>query len=326
MTKKAADDSSIETLVRLAGSRDAPSAQGMERARAAAFASWQQGLRAADAPRPTPRRVAWWAVAASLMSLAVVGAWYWRASPAVFVARVTAVSGDVRLARARADALAADSVILAGESLDSRSGRIALSLGALSLRVDRHTRLRLDAPDRVTLVEGNIYVDSGGVNASTALSIETPAGDVRHIGTQFLVNVTGGVTRVQVREGRVTLGTTTGSAHEVSAGERLDVDGARALLTGVQLSHGADWEWAAAIAPAFDVENRPLAEFLAWIAREHGWQLRYGDATLQSRAQAVRLHGSLDGLEATAMIERVSLITGIPMTVRDGALTVGLAP
>ncbi|MBC8026843.1 MAG: FecR domain-containing protein [Steroidobacteraceae bacterium] len=326
MTKKAAGDSSIETLVRLAGSRDAPSAQGMERARAAAFASWQQGLRAADAPRPPPHRVAWWAVAAGLMSLAIVGAWYWRASPAVIVARVAAVSGDVRLTGARAETLVADSTVLAGESLESRSGRIALSFGALSLRVDRDTRLRLDAPDRVTLVEGNVYVDSGGVNASTALSIATPAGEIRHIGTQFLVNVTGGVTRVQVREGRVTLETTQGSAHEVSAGERLDVDGAHALLMSTQVSHGVEWEWAAAIAPGFDVENRPLAEFLAWIAREHGWQLRYGDATLQSRAQAVRLHGSLEALEANAMIERVSLITGIPMSLRDGALIVGPIP
>ncbi len=326
MTKLAGDDSSIETLVRLAGSRDAPSAQGMERARAAAFASWQQGLRSADA-RPSPsRRVAWWAAAAGLMSLAVVGAWYWSASRPVFVARVAAVSGAVKLSGARVDTPAADSAVLSGESLETRSGRIALAFGALSLRVDRDTRLRLDAPDRVTLVEGNVYVDSGGVNASTALGIVTPAGDVRHIGTQFLVSVAGGVTRVQVREGRVTLGTTDGAAHEVSAGERLDVDGARARLMSTRVSHGVDWEWAAAIAPAFDVENRPLAEFLAWIAREHGWQLRYVDATLQSRAQAVRLHGSLDELEATAMIERVSLITGIPMTLSDGALTVGLTP
>jgi hypothetical protein len=259
------------------------------------------------------------------MSLAILGAWYWSSSRPVLVARVAAVSGDVKLTGTRADTPAADGVLLSGESIDSRSGRIALAFGALSLRVDRDTRLRLDAPERITLIEGTVYVDSGGVNAATALSIATPAGDVRHIGTQFLVDVDGDVTRVSVREGRVTLGPE-GSAHGVSAGERLEVDGTRSRQTAAQVSHGADWEWATAIAPSFDVENRPLAEFLGWIAREHGWQLRYADATQQSLAQSVRLHGSLEGLEASAMIERVSLITGVPLALHDGALIVGAAP
>jgi hypothetical protein len=324
VTQKPAADSSIETLVRLAGERDAPSAQAVDRARAAAFASWQMGLRSTERSRARPQRVGGWAAAAAALSLALGGAWFWSASRPGIVAHVAAVSGNVRLSGPRAGIPAAELAVLAGQTIDTRQGRVALAFGALSLRADRDTRLRLDAADRVTLLEGGLYVDSGGVNAATALSIATPAGEVRHIGTQFLVKVAGGVTSLRVREGRVTLGAE-GAGHEVSAGERLDVEGARSQLTA-QVSHGAEWEWAATITPAFDVENRPLAEFLAWLAREHGWQLRYADAAQQSRAQLVRLHGSLDGLEANAMLERVSLITGIPLTLRDGALLVGTAP
>lgn len=326
MTNKPSDRSSIETLVRLAGERDAPSAEGAARARAAAFAAWQQGLVApSESPRSPTRRVAWWAAAAGVMALASGGAWYWSASRPVIVARVASVSGDATLSGAGVDTPLPDSTVLAGQSIDSRSGRVALAFGGLSLRIDRDTRLRLDSPDRVTLLAGNVYVDSGGVNASTALSIATPAGNVSHIGTQFLVTVAGGVTRVQVREGRVTLESGK-TAHEVSAGERLEIEGARVQRLGAQVSHGVEWEWAAAIAPGFEVENRPLAEFLAWIAREHGWQLRYADGTEQSRAQSVRLHGSLEGLEANTMLDRVSMITGIPLALRDGTLIVGSAP
>ena len=57
-------------------------------------------------------------------------------------------------------------------------------------------------------------------------------------------------------------------------------------------SFGEEWEWAARMAPGFDIENRPLSEFLAWLVREHGWQLRFTDAQWQSRAQGIRLHGS----------------------------------
>ena len=85
---------------------------------------------------------------------------------------------------------------------------------------------------------------------------------------------------------------------------------------------GADWEWAANVAPALEIENRPLAEFLAWLVREQGWQLRY--ASMRCRqAREIRLHGALDGLDSAAMIERVSLVTGVALEIRDGVLWVG---
>jgi hypothetical protein len=325
VTKRPADDSSIETLVRLAGGRDAPSAQACERARAAAFASWQEGLRAAQASRSPKRRVVWWSAAAGLFALAGGLAMYRLATSPQLVARVAAVNGDVMIDSANIGVPIAGAPVLPGDAFETRSGRLALAIGALSLRLDRNTRLRIDEQDRVTLVEGKVYVDSGGVNALTALRVATPAGDVRHIGTQFQVGVANGVTRVQVREGRVTLQPARGAAHEVAAGEALKVDDT-IELTSAHAPFGAAWEWATQTAPAFDIESRPLGEFLTWIAREHGWQVIYRDAALQSSAQAVRLHGSLDGLDSAAMIERVSLITGIPMSLREGALTVGPAP
>jgi ferric-dicitrate binding protein FerR (iron transport regulator) len=201
---------------------------------------------------------------------------------------------------------------------------VALSFGTLSLRVDRHSRLRFDAPDRVTLLEGSVYVDSGGINALAALRIATPAGEVRHVGTQFQLTVDGALTRIRVREGRVVVAGAT--PREVAAGEKLEVRGAEAVLTRGQPSSGDAWDWVSRTAPAFDIENRLLPEFLAWIAREHGWQLRYADAASQARIQQVRLHGSLDGLDAAGMVERVALITGTPMVLRDGALTIGARP
>jgi ferric-dicitrate binding protein FerR (iron transport regulator) len=319
------DDSSIEALVRLAGERDAPSVQGMERARAAAFASWQAGLRAAETPRWPPRRLVWWVAAAGLFALASGIAIHRHATSPQLVARVAAVNGDVTIEGASSGSPVAGAPVLAGDAFETRSGRLAIAFGALSLRLDRHTKLRIDEQDRVTLLEGNVYVDSGGVNALTALRVVTPAGDVHHVGTQFQVGVANGVTRVQVREGRVLLRAARGAAHEVSAGETLEA-GDTIALTSAHAPFGAAWEWAAATAPAFDIESRPLGEFLAWIAREHGWQVIYRDPALQSSAQSVRLHGSLDGLDAAAMIERVSLITGIPMSLREGDLTVGPAP
>ena len=77
------------------------------------------------------------------------------------------------------------------------------------------------------------------------------------------------------------------------------------------------------IAPALEIENRPLAEFVSWMAREHGWQVQYSDEALQHRTLDIRLHGSLDQMDSAAMLERVALVTGVPLTARDGVLWVG---
>jgi hypothetical protein len=77
------------------------------------------------------------------------------------------------------------------------------------------------------------------------------------------------------------------------------------------------------VAPTIGIEGRPMSEFLAWLVRERGWQLRYADDALQQRTHEIRLHGSLDGLDTPGMIERVALVTGIELEARDGVLSVG---
>jgi hypothetical protein len=315
-------DNSIGTLMKLAGERDMPSVAARERARVAAEAAWRAGLESAPARvSARGRRFTTWAIAAAILAFVLGGAWYLKAPPLVPVARVVAVNDQASLSGPLAGAPAPGAAVFAGATLATTDGRVALAFGALSLRVDRNSRLRFDAPDRVTLIAGRVYVDSGGVNALAVLQIATPAGSVRHLGTQFQVTVEGALTRIQVREGRVAVDGPL--FREVAAGEKLEVRGATAELTRAQTAHGEAWEWTAQTAPTFDIENRLLSEFVAWIAREHGWQLRYADAAVQARAQEVRLHGSLEGLDGDAMIERVALITGTPLLLRDGALTIG---
>jgi ferric-dicitrate binding protein FerR (iron transport regulator) len=202
-------------------------------------------------------------------------------------------------------------------------GRVALSLGgASSLRLDRDTRLRVDSRDHVTLLAGSLYVDSGGLNASSSLRIATPAGEIGHIGTQFQVFVADAVTRVRVREGRV-LVTLDGATQDLATGDALEVRGAERQVTHGLPTFGADWAWAASVSAALEIENRPLAEFLAWLAREQGWQLRYASDALQEQAAQIRLHGSLNGMDPAAMLERIALITGVPLQARAGVLWVG---
>ncbi len=318
---------SIEKLIRLAGEREMPSAGAMERARSAAEDSWQRTLKQAP-PRPVRWRL--WlplACAAALGALVLV----FRGGPApeavpVRVAQVVKLQGGAMLQDARGTGpVVQDASVYSGMTLATRDGRVAVAIpGGLSLRLDRHTRLQFDGREHVTLLEGSLYVDSGGLSAGPPLSVRTPAGEVSHVGTQFQVSVSGQTTQVRVREGRVSLAGGGGIQRQVvGAGDALEIRGTAEHWQRGLASFGPDWEWATQLAQPLEIEDRPLAEFLAWLAREHGWQLRYGNDTLQQRTHDIRLHGSFDGLETMAMLERVALVTGVPLDVRDGALWVG---
>lgn len=317
-------EDSVERLVRLAGERDLPSPEATQRARAASEQAWRQML-ARSAPRAARGRLLGLGLA---LAAGLAAAWWFNrtATDSVMpleVGRVIALQGNATsLAMDKEWPVAVNQAVSTGTMLVTQ-GRVALSLGgASSLRLDRNTRLRVDARDHVTLLAGSLYVDSGGLNASSSLRIATPAGEIGHIGTQFQVFVGDALTRVRVREGRVSV-TSDAGTQDLATGDALEVRGAeRQVMRGLP-AYGADWAWAASVAAALEIENRPLGEFLAWLAREQGWQLRYGSDALQEQAAQIRLHGALEGLDANGMIERVALITGVPLQMRDGVLWVG---
>lgn len=318
---------SVERLIKLAGEPDRPTDEGTRRARAASEQAWRQML--AQSTGQAPRRGRWLTLGLALAASLALVAWM-VARPAfepapVVVARVVTLSGVSIAQRASAPiALAVDAPLSSGTMLETAEGRIAMTLGgSLSLRVDSHTRLTFDAPDQVTLLAGSLYVDSGGINAHSPLRIRTPAGEVTHIGTQFQVFVSEELTRVRVREGRVLVESRDSRRQDLATGDALEVRGNDFVLQHGLASFGAEWAWAAALAPALEIENRPLSEFLAWLVREQGWRLHYASERLQEQAGQIRLHGSLEGLDVAAMLERVSLVTGVKLEVKQGVLWVG---
>lgn len=315
---------SIESLLRLAGERDQPSGEAMSRAREAARLSWRGALSSKASIHHQDRQRAWpFALAAAgLIAVVTATAWWQVAPPSVTVASVAHVEGEASLADSR-HTLRLSATLRSGDLLTTGAGRVALTFGdTLSLRVGRDSQLRFEGDGHVTLLEGFVYVDSGGLHRGPALRIGTPSGEIRHVGTQFQVQVRDRLTRVQVREGRVVMTVEGRPALDLAAGDLAELVGGKLRLQRGQPSHGDAWEWAAMSSVGIDIENRPLSEFLAWLAREHGWQLRYSGAMTTARAQEIRLHGSMQGLDAAAMIERVALITGVALTVQDGVLVV----
>lgn len=319
-------EQSLARLLKLSGERGTPSAHATARAHAAASEAWQSALRERRSQRGRQLFLGF----AAALAVALVGALAWKSLGIIdeprTLAQIVQASGEGSLVSSDSETgLFTGALISEKAELRTREGRAALSIGdSLSLRVNVHSRVRFEAEHRITLLAGTIYVDSGGLSAQSDLRIVTPAGEVQHQGTQYQIAVTGDLTQIRVREGRVRLsGRSDSDPIHVSAGEEIRIDTEGSISRRAVSSFGPEWEWASMLAVPIDIENRPLIEFLAWMVREHGWQLRYASSADEHAVHSIRLHGALPEATPEKKLQRVSLITGLPMYVHEGVLLVG---
>ncbi len=239
------------------------------------------------------------------------------ASPTTF-ATVEVVSGTPELRRpeswlahwtqarwgVRPQRIAVADELRVGDELRTaaNAGAILQLAPTLALRVAPGSVLRFEARDRVALTRGRVYVESSaGVGRPAAdLLLRTPFGDVAHLGTRYLAEVTDDGLAVAVREGRVRLvpvAAPQAPAVEARAGEGLRVArvGASVQRQSV-VPHDERWAWLAALPAPIDIENLTLDRFLSWYAAESGRVVEFGSEAARSRFGTTRLRGSVSGL------------------------------
>ncbi len=238
----------------------------------------------------------------------------------VQAAVVERVEGSVRLQDG--------SLVVTGRALPAGArvitapdGRAALRLAdGASIRLDRATDLLLVSPRFLELGAGAVYVDSRGAPPAggSRLEIGTPFGRVSDVGTQFEVRLAGEQLRVSVREGSAALARDD-HTYPVPSGTSLRVDRSGAAETAAIAPGGGEWDWALAVAPAFEMEGRPLRDYLAWLTRETGWQVEYDDPSLATAAAGIVLHGSTAGLRPDETPDAVLPACGLRYRL-DGAI------
>lgn len=301
------DDQDLAALLEAAGPRVQPSSLAAREVRAVVEAEW----RAAVDARRQRRRYATWAAAASL-AVAGVGVWIarpWFAPPGEGIATLTRVTGIVEAnsGRGRWTPVVDGSEVTAGTRLRTGTGgRAALALGdVLTIRLDTHTQLRLADAGHAALDAGAVYVDAGATRGMevSRFDLETPAGIVRHLGTQYEARLARGTLSVGVREGRVSVDGRSGRV-TAGAGERLVIADGRIERERLDPSAAA-WIWVSAVTPPFSIEGRSVDAFLAWAGRETGRQIVYASPEAEARARSVTLRGTVEGLtpdEAVAAV------------------------
>lgn len=316
------NDQDLERLLKSAGPRERPPADVERAVRAGLHAEWQAMLRESRGRR---HRLGAFALAASL-AVAAVGAWIVGTQTPGTLAAVGTLAATVGDVRERSGWLAGwremdgGDVVVAGRTLETGAdGRAAIALaGGMSLRLDRGTRIAFVEPSRLRLERGALYLDAGAGHLQPGpLLVETPAGSVRHVGTQYEVRLLDAGMQLRVREGRVEFRSPAGVVEHGRGGEQLVIFGDGRVERGATPRSGPSWAWISDATPTLDLEGMSLARFLAWAGRELGRDVELAGAISEADIAAVVVHGSTAGLAPAEALEAVLETTRFQATV-DG--------
>jgi ferric-dicitrate binding protein FerR (iron transport regulator) len=316
------NDQDLERVLKSVGLREKPPADVERSVREHVRAEWRSVV--AERGRRGRRRT-YFALAASIVAAAVA---FWASGPRPGepVATLALATGDVRVTAGWFDSwhgVAGGQPLLEGQTLETgATGRGALTLpDGISARVDRGSRLVVAAADRLVLERGTLYVDSGS-EPTSPLDVVTPTGTVSHVGTQYEVRLLDSSVRVSVRDGMIEWRSSRGDVERSASGEQLMIrDDGRVERSSVP-AYGAEWDWTLEAAPAIDIEGLPLAQFLAWAARETGRELVYASPKAEAEAAGIVVHGSITGLTPAEALDAVLATTSVHANAAGGNLVV----
>lgn len=336
---ESAEETAIRRLIGAAGRGAAAAPEARARVRAQVEATWRRTIAERRARR---RRTFWAAAAAALLTATVL--WIVNQAPepkppAVTpeFASISKVQGPVFVVdgaeRHRLPPGAGlDEPVRLGEMvLTGSDGRAALELAnGISLRLDEETALDFAATEEATLERGRVYLDSGDAGdagaseAARRFELATPLGSVRHLGTQYEVEVADRSLTIRVREGSVAV--RDGDRRLLAdAGEQIIVPQSGSPLRSTIETHGPSWSWAEHLAAVRGPDPYPVFDLLEWIARETGRRLQFASPEIEAKARSLTLHG-VAGLAPHEALEVFGGTTGLEYSEREGVLLVTSAP
>jgi ferric-dicitrate binding protein FerR (iron transport regulator) len=298
---RAAGNDSIAELMRLAGPRPPVPPHVQKRVHDAVQAEWRSTLR--------QRRTLRWGMSLALAASVLLAVALSSRGPEVRGAPIATVA----LAEGNADAsvgMSPGDPVYPGDAIATGDGGLALTVrNGLSLRFDAGTTATFDSIGELTLQEGRIYADTGSsVYDTRSITVRTRVGSARDVGTRFAVAYADGDMSVAVREGRVDVSHSRG-AYTADAGQSLKLGpGGDVVLDQISI-YDSSWDWAAALAPAFDLENHSLLDFLKWVARETGKELVFENDATRLTAMGIRPRGSTEGFTPIEAIDSVLATT-----------------
>ena len=187
------------------------------------------------------------------------------------------------------------------------------------LRINQNSQLHLLNSTEIVLLKGEIYHDADMIHHSIPLLIKTHLGDIQHIGTRYLINLTNKELNVAVRNGLVKINQNN-NLQQITAGKQLTVDLSGNQSTTVISAYDRKWHWTQSAAKPFEFEGHSLNEFILWYAHENGYTITWNQNETQTKR--VKLSANLQNLEQNQQIKTVFLATKFDYEINKGILSI----
>lgn len=324
-------DEAVEALLRKAPLRPMPSDEDTTSVRNAVRVEWND----ITGRRRVRRRLVTLAAAATVLLAVGTAVTLLRVPSAipVTVATIDKTIGSIYLLGEQPDLYEAQyfAELTAGQTLvtghDSVAGIAWLRGG--SLRIDEDSRVEFLSPDEILLRSGRIYVDSQPSSSQAGITqgsltdfvIRTEYAIVNHLGTQYMAGISGDALTISVREGRVEV---EGTYHDAvaNAGQQLTLAGSnRPTITNIR-AYGDDWQWAEKAAPAVSFDGRSAYEFIAWVARESGFEVHFTDAAVERHAHDTKMNVGTVRHEPQAALRLLLQTADLDSKIENGRIVI----
>ena len=296
----------LARLLREAGGRAMPPADVTQRVHARTRQAWQLQQQGRG------RRNRWLALAASVVLALTLTWWLLPSATDSGVGQIVSVEhGALLQGDSNSVTMVARQEVRTGDTLVSgEQGYVEIqTAGGTRVLLASDTRLHWTRPGRLTLLRGELYIDTHGSNGKSApLAIETAFGTVHHLGTQYRVSVAGDRLRVAVRSGEVVVETLSGRGR-ASRAEMLTVDAYGTIASSPAAPSGEGWNWIDKRTAAISINGRSVHAVLSDIAQQNGLQLSFADAAAEGVARRFKLHGPVLTLPAAEALDVILATT-----------------
>jgi len=308
------DHEALEDLLRHASPRPTPSREDEAAVRTAVRQEWRE----LTDRRQKRRRIVQYAVAATVLVGVFAGFNVFR-GPTVVAVQVATIEkniGPVYLLGEQAElretvelaSIMSGQVIVTGADAGLS---IAWGSGG-SIRIDENSRIEFTDGRSVFLESGRVYFDSqrapmvAGIDAGgmPGVTLRTEFGNIEHLGTQYMTEVYADTLVVSVREGQVAIDGTYHD-HLASPGQQVTIIGAEQPSVLSINAYGEAWSWVNRTTPAADVDGKSLHEFLTWVCREMGLEMKF-EGQAETVARNAILKGRIDTEPAEALRQRLA--------------------
>jgi ferric-dicitrate binding protein FerR (iron transport regulator) len=302
MDKDLAADADIEDLLTSAGSRPEPSAVVTDKAYQLLKDDWSDLVEA----RKRRRQRSWLSIAASV-GVFVAATWMINVYQQPSSWALSVASGQVQL-NSTTYRSAQSMTVHEGDTLISVAVSRFTQPDGADLRLADATEVRWQGSNRFYLVKGSAYIDTQG---TTDFVVQTPLGDVRDIGTRFMVSVDDDELVVAVREGAAEVSSAFGA--QVAQADDLRAKLVTVDANGQHLQEEAfsapRWNWIHTVATGYG--NHSLSVLITQIGHDIGKPIRFASRGVEVSVANDKVDGSLDNMPPRQALDIVARSAGL---------------